>query len=356
MLAAGRVIGKVVLTPPRVTAAGTEEPMPDRTLSRTTFTAVMEVPIEQVDIAAWLFSMPSAEYRRCAPPDHIAAGVTRTDDGRPVSIAVEVIGDALVVQHYVGEETSAAYCRMVSRSDAFTPRGRTTVGTVWELRATRLDDGHSKYENTVTLSATDDFLAFVTSRGTTLAQVARDVHAAATDHCARETPGYAASVARHARLISGEGSSPWSRCHGEEPTRRGDDMLFGQEHVKRYQETDGEVGHEWEGTITLLLTTTGHKTGQRRTTPLIYQKYGEDYLVVASKGGADEPPQWYRNLQADPNVEVQVLGDKFPARARTASPEEKPGMWQVMVKTWPAYEEYQRKTDRNIPVVVLERA
>lgn len=132
-------------------------------------------------------------------------------------------------------------------------------------------------------------------------------------------------------------------------------MLFGQEHVRRYQETDGADGHDWQGTVTLLLTTTGRKTGRSYTTPLIYQKYGDDYLVVASKGGADEPPQWYLNLEAEPEVGVQVLGDRFTARARTATPAEKPDMWRTMAATWPAYDEYQQKTSRDIPVVVLER-
>jgi len=133
-------------------------------------------------------------------------------------------------------------------------------------------------------------------------------------------------------------------------------VLFGREHVERYQQTDGSEGHDWRGTVTLLLTTVGRKSGQRRTTPLIYQKYGDDYLIVASKGGDDNPPLWYLNLQANPEVEVQVLGDKFKARARTATPEEKPDMWRVMTATWPAYDDYQKKTSREIPVVVLERA
>ncbi|GLZ15692.1 nitroreductase [Actinomadura sp. NBRC 104425] len=132
-------------------------------------------------------------------------------------------------------------------------------------------------------------------------------------------------------------------------------MLFGKEHVKRYQETDGAEGHDWQGTVTLLLTTKGRRTGREHTTPLIYQKAGDDYVVVASKGGAPEHPQWYLNLQADPEVKVQVKGDKFTARARTATAEEKPGLWRTMVAAWPDYEEYQRKTDRDIPVVVLER-
>jgi deazaflavin-dependent oxidoreductase (nitroreductase family) len=77
---------------------------------------------------------------------------------------------------------------------------------------------------------------------------------------------------------------------------------------------------------------------------------------VASKGGTDEPPAWYLNLSENPEVEVQVKGDRFRARARTASPEEKPELWQKMVAEWSSYDEYQRKTDREIPVVVLERS
>ena len=133
-------------------------------------------------------------------------------------------------------------------------------------------------------------------------------------------------------------------------------MLFGQEHVQRYLETDGEVGHEWQGTVTLILTTTGRKSGQQRQSPLIYQQDGDSYVVVASNGGDPKPPSWYLNLSADPDVQVQVKGDRFAARARTAAPDEKPRLWQLMAAVWPAYDDYQRKTDREIPVVVLERA
>ena len=132
-------------------------------------------------------------------------------------------------------------------------------------------------------------------------------------------------------------------------------MLFGDEHTQRYKETDGDVGHDWQGTQTLLLMTKGRKSGEPRELPLIYGKSGDDYLIVASKGGADAPPAWYLNLQADPDVEVQVKGDRFKARARVATPEEKPEMWKTMVSEWPDYDGYQEKTDREIPVVVLER-
>jgi deazaflavin-dependent oxidoreductase (nitroreductase family) len=134
-------------------------------------------------------------------------------------------------------------------------------------------------------------------------------------------------------------------------------MLFGREHVERYQATDGEEGFDWRrGTTILILTTTGRRTGKQRSTPLIFRQHGEDYLVVASKGGADEPPAWYLNLQADPTVQVQIKGDKFTARARTATAEEKPALWREMAEVWPYYDDYQRRTDREIPVVVLERA
>jgi deazaflavin-dependent oxidoreductase (nitroreductase family) len=133
-------------------------------------------------------------------------------------------------------------------------------------------------------------------------------------------------------------------------------MLFGQEHVERYRATDGAEGHDWQGTQTLLLTTTGRRSGESRTTPLIYGRSGEDALIVASNGGADEPPGWYRNLEAQPEVEVQIKGDRFRARARTASEAERPEMWAEMIGHWPAYDEYQTKTEREIPVVVLERA
>jgi deazaflavin-dependent oxidoreductase (nitroreductase family) len=137
--------------------------------------------------------------------------------------------------------------------------------------------------------------------------------------------------------------------------RRDASALFGDEHVRRYRETGGEYGHDWkEGTSTLLLTTTGRRSGEPRTTPLIYQQHGDAYAVVASKGGSNRPPAWYRNLEANPAVQVQVKGDRFAARARTATPDEKPELWAKMTSVWPDYDDYQRRTEREIPVVVLE--
>ena len=134
------------------------------------------------------------------------------------------------------------------------------------------------------------------------------------------------------------------------------DELYGDEHVQRYRETEGEEGHDWHGATVLLLTTKGRRSGEQRSTPLIYQPYEGDHLVVASQGGAPEPPAWYLNIQEQPEVEVQIWDDRFKARARTAKPDEKPGMWRTMTDIWPDYDSYQEKTDREIPVVVLERA
>jgi deazaflavin-dependent oxidoreductase (nitroreductase family) len=132
-------------------------------------------------------------------------------------------------------------------------------------------------------------------------------------------------------------------------------MLFGQAHIERYVSTGGAEGHDWQGTRCLLLTTTGAKTGHARVTPLIYGTHGDDYLVVASKGGAPEHPGWYFNLKADPHVRVQVRDDVCDAVARDATAEERDELWSIMVKEWPAYDEYQTKTDRKIPVVELTR-
>ncbi|WP_026240022.1 nitroreductase family deazaflavin-dependent oxidoreductase [Parafrankia discariae] len=133
--------------------------------------------------------------------------------------------------------------------------------------------------------------------------------------------------------------------------------LHGAPHVERYLETDGRDGYHWRnGTTVLLLFTKGRRSGQPRTNALIFQPWKDAYLVVASKGGTPEPPAWFLNLEADPEVEVQIEGDRFAARARVATAEEKPAMWAKMVEAWPDYDDYQAKTARTIPVVVLERA
>ncbi|MEJ7891635.1 MAG: nitroreductase family deazaflavin-dependent oxidoreductase [Solirubrobacteraceae bacterium] len=135
-----------------------------------------------------------------------------------------------------------------------------------------------------------------------------------------------------------------------------DDNLFGDEHVRVYIDTDGERGHDWKGTQCLLLTTTGRKSGQPRVAPLIYAPDDDRFIIVASKGGADEPPAWYLNMEDDSEVEVQVKSDRFKATAHDAEGEERERLWTRMNEEWPDYTEYQQKTDREIPVVILERA
>jgi deazaflavin-dependent oxidoreductase (nitroreductase family) len=129
-----------------------------------------------------------------------------------------------------------------------------------------------------------------------------------------------------------------------------------QEHVRRYLASGGRDGHIWEGVPTLLLTTRGRRSGQSRTTPLIYGRAADRYLVVASRGGAPTHPDWYENLVAQPDIQVQVMADRFNARARTAPAAEKPALWQTMTAIWPAYAEYQARTTREIPLVIIERA
>jgi len=127
------------------------------------------------------------------------------------------------------------------------------------------------------------------------------------------------------------------------------------DHARRYIVSDGVDGHLWRGVPTLVITTRGRRSGEQRRTALIYGKDGDRYLVVASKAGAVHHPWWYANLVASPEVGVQVGAEKFTALARSALAEEKLRLWQIMVGIWPAYERYQAKTKREIPVVILER-
>jgi len=132
-----------------------------------------------------------------------------------------------------------------------------------------------------------------------------------------------------------------------------DYSLLGEDHVRRYQETDGEVGYWWNGAPTLLLTTTGRRSGEARTTPLIFGRDGDDYLVVASVGGMPTHPAWYLNLVDDPSARIQVKGEHVDVVARTAEAEEKSRLWRIVNDVWPNYDAYQERTDRVIPVVVL---
>lgn len=124
-------------------------------------------------------------------------------------------------------------------------------------------------------------------------------------------------------------------------------------HARRYLASGGTEGHESNGVYTLVLATSGRRTGEPRRTCLIYGTSGDDFVVVASKGGADHDPEWFKNLQAEPTVGVQVGTRRFTARARVASSAERERLWAHMVRIFPQYDEYARKTKRTIPVVLL---
>src|SRR4030081_883190 len=134
-----------------------------------------------------------------------------------------------------------------------------------------------------------------------------------------------------------------------------DDDLFGEEHVRVYRETAGERGYHWRGTTILLLSTEGRASGQPRTTPLIHRTDGDRWVVVASKGGAPANPSWYENLSANPEASIQVRDEEIPVRAPTAEGDERSRLWSLMTEVWPAYDEYQQRTERQIPVVVFTR-
>nr|WP_294509010.1 nitroreductase family deazaflavin-dependent oxidoreductase [uncultured Rhodopila sp.] len=135
------------------------------------------------------------------------------------------------------------------------------------------------------------------------------------------------------------------------------------DHANRYVSSGGTEGHIYTVTPpgyaqmdvpSLLLTTTGRKSGEKFIFPLFYGETGDSYIIVASKGGAPEHPGWYRNLLAHPEVEVQVGTKHLKARARTASGTERAQLWQQALEFWPPYADYQKKTEREIPVVVLD--
>ena len=136
-----------------------------------------------------------------------------------------------------------------------------------------------------------------------------------------------------------------------------DEQLFGDEHVRVYKETGGERGYNWRnGTEILLLTTIGRKSGEPRTTPLIHRRDGDRLVIIASKGGAPDHPAWFNNLSENSDVRVQVKADEFPVSVSIAEGQERERLWQLMTEVWPDYDAYQGNTDRQIPVVVLERA
>ena len=132
-----------------------------------------------------------------------------------------------------------------------------------------------------------------------------------------------------------------------------DFSLFGDEHIAQYEATGGKVGHDWNGTDCLILRVKGRKTGQLRKFALIFGRDGDDYVLIASKGGYPKNPGWYENLVANPECEIQVWDEVIPVTARTGSADDKKRVWPAMVQVWPDYDNYQAGSSRDIPVVLL---
>jgi deazaflavin-dependent oxidoreductase (nitroreductase family) len=134
------------------------------------------------------------------------------------------------------------------------------------------------------------------------------------------------------------------------------------DHIKLYRE-DPDKAHMWDASLaggsgtlpTLLLTTIGRKSGEPRPLPLIYKKIGDDYVIIASKGGAPDHPAWFLNLEANPNCDVQVGRDEMSASARVADGQEREDLWSQLAEVYPPYNDYKTSAgDRQIPVVVLQ--
>ncbi|MDR6660790.1 hypothetical protein J2W51_003360 [Tardiphaga robiniae] len=170
----------------------------DLKLSDSSYSHVLDIAADKIDIADWLFNLPNDEYKRCCPPDHVACGATYTDDGKRMSINVERIGETLMIQQYVGEITEKHHCRMVSISDAFTPNGRTKVQIIWDLSIKPIDADHCEYTNSVIAHPTEEFLAFLKEHNVSFETAAAGRQAAGGDHNHRETPLFAESMKRKA--------------------------------------------------------------------------------------------------------------------------------------------------------------
>lgn len=171
--------------------------METETLSESSYTAVINAPAEKVNLADWLFSLPDAEYQRCSPA-HIAAGTSRTEDGKRMSLNVECIGGSIVVQHYVEDIAEPHHCRVISLSDVFSPNGRTKVKVTWELSVKKIDAETCEFTNHVHGDATPEFHAFLDSHGLPYESAQQARQLASSAHNRIETPLFAKSIENHA--------------------------------------------------------------------------------------------------------------------------------------------------------------
>lgn len=176
-----------------------EDVLYDLLVSQTEARAIVDAPLDAIDLADWALNLPDAEYQRCAPGEHIAAGRTTTDDGRPMSINVENIGGTLVIQHYIAEIHEPHHCKLVSLTDAQTSGGWIKVQATWDMRVERVDDATCEFVNTVTTRPTQGYLDFVAQTGATFEEAAAAQHAVIVGHNGRETPLFAASISRKAK-------------------------------------------------------------------------------------------------------------------------------------------------------------
>jgi hypothetical protein len=185
-----------------ITETSADAVAPGDTLVESSFSAVIDAPIEAIDIPGWCFSLPEDEYQWCSPA-HYSAAVTTAPDGRRVSINVEVIGGTLMVQHYLEEVSEPAHLRLVSESDVFTPSGRTKLGVTWDLRVARVDSSSCEFTNTVRSTATPELIELLTTQGIPVDVFASARKPNSVAHNRQETPMFAKSIERHARA-SGE--------------------------------------------------------------------------------------------------------------------------------------------------------
>jgi hypothetical protein len=179
------------------TETTTSAALDDTTLVKTTATAIIGAPIEAVDIPDWCFGLSDAEYQACSPA-HYAAGATTAPDGRRMSINVEMIGGSLIIEHYIEEVAERDHLRLVSRSDLFTPVGRTKINVVWDLRVRTVDDMTCELTNSVQSSATPELLEFLAKQGLPFDAFRTSRQASTIAHNLQETPRFAKSIERHA--------------------------------------------------------------------------------------------------------------------------------------------------------------
>jgi hypothetical protein len=169
----------------------------DVILVESSFQAIINAPVERVDLPDWAFNLTEAEYKGCSPA-HIAAGLTRAEDGRRMSINVEMIGGSLSVQHYVEEVSERDHLILASVSDVLTPTGRTTVHVTWEMNVKAVDGASCEFINRVCVRPTDAFLQFLAQQGVPFEQFRAMRQPASVAHNRDETPMFAASIERAA--------------------------------------------------------------------------------------------------------------------------------------------------------------